>query len=113
MDGSSLLRWWQILPRLAHATRATEALKIDILVKLPEQKCETQNSGEIVVCAEKADNEIYRLRPIANAEIYEIDDSKAEFNISENVKMAAEMDSNQLGGGVTSKSIMARVKIKF
>jgi hypothetical protein len=93
--------------------RAAETLKIDILVKQPEQKCEAQNSDEIVVCAEKTDNELHRLRPIAGEEVYEKDESKAEFSISENVRMAAEVDSNQLGGGVTSKSIMVRMKIKF
>jgi hypothetical protein len=95
------------------SARPVETLKIDILVKQPEQKCEAQAGDEIVVCAEKTDNEVHRLRPIAGAEIYDKDESKAEFSISENVRMAAEVESNQLGGGVTSKSIMARVKIKF
>lgn len=95
------------------STPEAETLKIDILVKQPERKCEAQNPDEIVVCAEKTDNESQRLRPIANAEIYEKDESKAEFSISENVRMAAEVDSRDLGGGVTSKAIMARVKIKF
>jgi hypothetical protein len=90
-----------------------QTLKIDILVKQPAEKCEAQSTDEIVVCAEKTDNESQRLRPIANAHIYDKDESRAEFGISENVRMAAEVDSNQLGGGVTSKSIMARVKIKF
>lgn len=88
-------------------------LKIDMLVKQPAQKCEAQNTDEIVVCAEKIDNESQRLRPIANSGIYGKDESKAEFSISENVRLAAEVDSSQLGGGVTSKSIMVRVKIKF
>lgn len=91
----------------------SETLKIDILVKQPEQKCEAQSTDEIVVCAEKTDNEVHRLRPIAQAAIYDKDESKAEFGISENVRMAAEVDSKELGGGVVSKSIMARVKIKF
>jgi hypothetical protein len=56
---------------------------------------------------------MHRLRPIADPARYEKDETKAEFNLSENVRMAAEVDSNQLAGGVTSKSIMARVKIKF
>ena len=90
-----------------------QTLKIDILLKQPTEKCKAQSGEEIVVCAEKTDNESQRLRPIANTHIYDKDESKAEFGISENVRMAAEVDSNQLGGGVTSKSIMARVKIKF
>jgi hypothetical protein len=91
----------------------TESLKIDILIKQPEQKCEAQGADEIVVCAHKTDNESQRLRPIANAHIYDKDESNAEFGISENVRMAAEVDSAELGSGVTSKRIMARVKIKF
>lgn len=90
-----------------------QPLKIDILIKQPAEKCEAQTGEEIVVCAEKMDNESQRLRPIANAHIYDRDESKAEFGISENVRMTAEVDSNQLGGGITSKSIMARMKIKF
>ena len=54
-----------------------------------------------------------RLRPIANAEIYDKDESRAEFGISENVRLAAEVDSADLGAGMVSKRIMARVKIKF
>ncbi len=100
-------------PNSPSSSRPTEPIKINILVKQPEQKCGAQSADEIVVCAEKSDNESQRLRPITNAEIYEKDESKAEFSISENVRVAAEVDSNQLGGGVTGKSIMARVKIKF
>jgi hypothetical protein len=100
-------------PASPSSSQPTEPVKFDISVKQPEQKCEAQSGEEIVVCAEKTDNESQRLRPIAGAEIYEKDESKAEFSISENVRVAAEVDSNQLGGGVTSKSIMARVKIKF
>jgi hypothetical protein len=100
-------------PVVGEPAQPPRPLKIDILVKQPAKKCEAQSADEIVVCAEKFDNESQRLRPIAKADIYEKDESKAEFSISENVRMAAEVDSNQLGGGVTSKSIMARVKIKF
>jgi hypothetical protein len=92
---------------------AESILKIDILVKKPKEECPTPTGDEIVVCASEKDNEAHRLRPIPNGSVYEKDESKAEFDISENVRMAAEVDSNQLGGGVTSKSIMARVKIKF
>jgi hypothetical protein len=88
-------------------------LRIDILVKQPVEKCETQSADEIVVCAEKTETESQRLRPIANAGIYEKDESRADFGIAENVRMAAEVDSEELGAGVISKRIMARVKIKF
>ncbi len=92
---------------------APERLKIDILVKQPVETCEANTGDEIVVCANKTDDEVHRLRPIPESAVYEKDESKAEFSISENVRIAAEVDSAQLGGGVTSKSIMARVKIKF
>lgn len=88
-------------------------LKIDILSKPLAQKCGAQTSDEIVVCAEKTDDESQRLRPIANAAIYDKDESAAEFGISENVRMSFEAGSAELGGGVISKHIMARVKIKF
>jgi hypothetical protein len=90
-----------------------ESLKIDILVKQPEPKCEANSSDEIIVCAEKADNEQHRLRPIPNAAEYEKDESKAEFSIGENATMAAEVDSAELAGGVVSKRMMVRVKMKF
>jgi hypothetical protein len=88
-------------------------LKIDILVKQPEPKCEAKSGDEIVVCAEKADNEQHRLRPIENAAIYEKDESKAGFSIGDNATMAAEVDSAELAGGAVSKRMMVRVKMKF
>lgn len=33
--------------------------------------------------------------------------------MSEHVRLATEIDTSQPGGGVTGKSIMARIKIKF
>lgn len=93
--------------------RPAQTLKIDILVKQPPQKCEAQSADEIVVCAEKTDNESQRIRPIANAHIYDKDVSMAEFGLSEYVRMAAEAESEEVQAGVVAKRIMARVKIKF
>jgi hypothetical protein len=90
-----------------------ENLKINILVKQQKTDCPTPTGDEIVVCAVEKDNEIHRLRPIAGAGIIDKDESKAEFSISENVRLAAETDSAELGSGVISKRVMARVKIKF
>ena len=98
---------------LSVADQQNETLKIDILVKQPTQKCDRQSSDEIVVCAKQVDNESQRLRPIANTRIYGKDESKAEFGISKNVRMAAEVDSEELQQGIIAKRIMARVKIKF
>ena len=112
---------WLLLATLAPASATVEEptpalpapLKIDILIKPPAEKCQAQRTDEIVVCADKTENESQRLRPVANAEIYDKDESMADFGISENVRMSADVESKELGGGVTSKSIMARVKIKF
>jgi hypothetical protein len=112
---------WLLLATLAPASATVEEplptlptpLKINILVKQPAEKCAAQRTDEIVVCADKTDNESQRLRPIANAVIYDKDESRADFGLSENVRMAAEVDSADMGGGVVSKRIMARVKIKF
>jgi hypothetical protein len=90
-----------------------ETLKIDILVKQPEQPCEATTEDEIIVCAEKVDNERYRLRPIANAEKYEKDESQAEFSVGENATMAVETEQAGLGGGVPSPRLMVRLKIDF
>jgi hypothetical protein len=92
---------------------AEAPLIIDILVKQPEAKCDQGNPDEIVVCAQNADNESQRLSPIPNAAIYEKDESKAEFSISENATLAAEVDSGEMAGGAVSKRIMARLRIKF
>lgn len=91
----------------------SRTLKIDILSKPLAQKCDAQTSDEIVVCAEKTDNESQRLRPIGNAAIYDKDESAAEFGIAENTRMAVQSETVELQQGVISKRIMARVKIKF
>ncbi len=88
-------------------------LTIDILVKSPQPQCEVDSSDEIVVCADKADNEQHRLRPIADAKRLEKDESKAEFAIAENATMLAEGEAAGLGGGVQSNRIMMRIKIAF
>lgn len=91
----------------------SETMRFDILVKQPEVKCEAQTGEEIVVCADKADNEQHRLRPITDAAKYEKDESKAEFSIDENKSMAVEADSAGLPGGVQSNRLMVRLKVKF
>lgn len=90
-----------------------ENLKIDILVRRPKEQCEPTNSDEIIVCAEKVDNERYRLRPIPNADKYETDEIKAKFAIGENAIAAAETEQAELGGGAQSKRLMVRLKIGF
>ena len=68
-----------------------QPLKIDLLLKPPAEKCDTQPTDEIVVCAKRADNESQRLKPIAKADIYDKDESAAEFGIAQNIRMAAEV----------------------
>lgn len=98
---------------VASTTHPPQTLKIDILVKPPKSECEAQTGDEIVVCGVEADNESYRLRPIANAEKFEKDESVAEFEISQNVRAAAEAESEELQQGILSKRMMARIKIAF
>ena len=90
-----------------------QTLKIDILVKQPSTECEAANDDEIVVCAERADNEAYRLRSLADAEKYREDPLKAEIALGENATMAAEGDSAELASGVISKRMMVRLKVAF
>lgn len=98
---------------VAQETGPAETLKIDILVKQSEAECEARSEEEIIVCADKADNEQHRLRPIAHAERYEKDESKAEFAIAENATMAVEADAVGLPGGVQSNRMMVRLKMGF
>jgi hypothetical protein len=97
----------------ANANNPPETLKIDILVKQPEPECDQSDADEIIVCAEPVDNERYRLRPIANAGKFEKDESKAEFNISENATMAGETEHAEIGPGVPSNRLMIRLKTRF
>ncbi len=82
-------------------------LKIDILTKSPAQKCDSQTSDEIVVCADKADNESQRLRYIAKAAIYDKDESALEFGISEHVRMSFEAGSAAMAPQVVTTSVKA------
>lgn len=98
---------------VATADTPAQTLKIDILIKQPVEKCEEQSTDEIVVCAEKTDNESQRLRPIAKTDIYNKDESAAEFGISENMRMAVQAESEELQQGVIAKRAMVKLKIKF
>jgi hypothetical protein len=90
-----------------------QTLKIDILVRQPPQKCDRRMSDEIVVCANMTDNESQRLRPIANAVVYDKDESAADFGISDNARMAVEAESEELQQGIIAKRAMVKLKIKF
>ena len=88
-------------------------LKFDILLKQLEPECSAQSADEIVVCAEKTDQERHRLRRTADGNLYEADSNKAEFSISENTKIAAENEAAQIVPGIQSNRIMVRIKFKF
>ena len=88
-------------------------VKFDILVKQPGPECSEQTADEIVVCGEKTDQERYRLRRTDKDNVYEEEPTKAEFSISGNTKIAAENESAQIGPGVQSNRLMARIKFKF
>ncbi len=98
---------------VAAVTPPAQTLKIDVLVKQPLEKCEAQNTDEIIVCADKTDNESQRLHPISNAHIYDKDESAAEFGLSENVRMAVQAESEELQQGIIAKRAMIKLKIKF
>lgn len=88
-------------------------VKFDILVKQPEPECSEQTADEIVVCAEKTDQERYRLRRTDKDNLYKEEPTKAEFAISESTNIAAENEAAQIGSGVQSNRLMARIKFKF
>lgn len=88
-------------------------VKFDILVNQPEPECSEQTADEIVVCGEKTDQERYRLRRTDKDNLYKEEPTKAEFAISENTKIAAENEAAQIGSGVQSNRLMARIKFKF
>lgn len=90
-----------------------EPIKTNILVKQPDAECAEQTGDEIVVCGEKTDQERYRLRRSDEEKRFDRENFKAEFSISENAKIAAEAEAAQLGQGVQSNRIMARIKFKF
>ena len=88
-------------------------VKFDILVRQPVPECSEQTADEIVVCGEKTDQERYRLRRTDKDNLYKEEPTKAEFAISENAKIAAENEAAQIGSGVQSNRLMARIKFKF
>ncbi|MFM2410516.1 MAG: hypothetical protein RL481_1344 [Pseudomonadota bacterium] len=96
-----------------YAEPKAETLKIDILIKQPEPECAPAVSDEIIVCAEPEDNERYRLRPIPNAKKLEEGESKAEFGIGDDATLAAESESEEIGGGVISQRLIIRLKVPF
>lgn len=89
------------------------SVKFDILLEQPERDCSGQTADEIVVCGEKTDQELYRLRRTTDSALYEENPNKAEFSISENTKIAAENEAAQIGPGIQSNRLMARIKFKF
>lgn len=92
---------------------AAPTIKINILVGEPVSDCKPSVKDEIVVCAEKTDQERYRLRPIMNAEKYEPDPIKAEIALSDKATILSEGEAASLPQGVQSNRIMVRARIKF
>ena len=90
-------------------------MKFSILVEQPKPACDRRSGDEIVVCADPDDPERHRLRPIPHAERFEDQEGlpKAQVALGENSSMAAEVDSAEMAGGVVSKRIMVRLKVKF
>jgi hypothetical protein len=95
------------------AVDTEKPLKFDILTKQAEPDCSDQTANEIVVCAAKTDQVRYRLRRNTGGDFDAEESNKAEFSISENTKIAAENEAAQIGPGVQSNRLMARIKFKF
>lgn len=70
-----------------------KSVQFDILLRQPEPECDDSPTDEIVVCAQKTDQERYRLRRSDKDGRYEKEPRKAEFSISESTKMSAEVEA--------------------
>lgn len=96
------------------APRASSQTKvIDILLQKAAPECAAQTADEIVVCAQKTDQERYRLRSQSSDSRFAREDLKAEFSLTENTTMLAEGEAAGLPQGVQSNRLMVRMKIKF
>ena len=89
-------------------------LVIDLLPKpTPERDCPARPDGEIVVCAEQEEQEQFRLRPLDPRFANQVEeDGRARVTIG-NTEIFADTEAAPLAGGVTSKRVMIRAKIKF
>lgn len=76
-----------------------------------ERSCpaEAGEPGEVVVCG-RPDQERFRLKPLGDRAEPAI--PRAEFNLLENVKAAAEVEQVDVGG-LPSNRIMLRLKLPF
>jgi hypothetical protein len=90
-----------------------QPIKINILTEQSMTECKPSDKDEIVVCAEKMNQEQYRLRPILNADKYKKDPVKAEFALSVKVTILSEGEAASLPQGAQSNRIMVRARIKF
>ena len=93
---------------------STGRLVIDLLPKKqPRRDCPSRPDGEIVVCAEQEEQEQFRLRPLDPRFANQVDeDGRARVMIG-NTEVVADTEAAPLAGGVTSKRVMIRAKIKF
>src|SRR5919106_3952873 len=93
---------------VAQAISASPPERIDLTVPQPCRP-EAASNDEVVVCANRDGESPYRLReqPPPTKEM-----PKAEVSIAEGVSIAAETESEEVGG-VPSKRGMIRLKVKF
>lgn len=92
---------------------SSQSKVIDILLKPAVSECAAQAADEIVVCAQKTDQERYRLRSQSTDSPFAREALKAEFSLSESTTMLAEGEAAGLPQGVQSNRLMVRMKIKF
>lgn len=87
---------------------------IDLLPKIaPKRSCPKPKDGEILVCDQPEDQEQFRLRPLDPRFANQVEeDGRARVMVG-NTEVVADTEAAPLAGGVTSKRVMIRAKIKF
>lgn len=86
--------------------------RIDILVAQPKRRCEPGEGDEIVVCGQRDDPELYRLRPLDPRFEAERGLPKAEIGVFGNAKVAAETEQLMVAGAPSNR-VMFRLKLPF
>ncbi len=83
---------------------------IELKPSLQQHDCDCCSVDEILVCG-RSDESRYRLKPFVDSGFEQ--EQKAETTLFDTVTGAAELESAELAGGVTSQRMMFRVKLPF
>ena len=76
-----------------------------------DKPCASTNSNDIIVCGRRDINQRYRL-PQLDTDRFE-PNRRAETSLIGNVRGAAEVESKEIGPGITSNRVMFRLKLPF